>query len=243
MKLTQLVEEKDLEDKSDSLPKENKSDKTRVVILNASLNKESSKSNTWHLADYLIKEMKKIDKNVDAEICMLSQLKLEVGLAEKVDVKDDGSKLYKLIKDADVVIMATPVWWGQPSSLVQRVIERMDGFDEVYIHEGQSQIYGKVFGVLVTGSDDGGQQCISRLLHWSSFLGFTNPPENSAFWVGEIGIGGTYKNALKNKTTTYAVRQMAANILGFAKIFKTTDVKIGVLGKREYSADLNDIIK
>ena len=106
---------------------------------------------------------------------------------------DDGKRVYQLIRESDVVIMATPIWWGQPSSLIQRLIERMDGFDESYINSGVNELYKKVFGVIVTGSDDGAQSCVQRLCGFATEFGFTIPPESYAFWVGEYGIGGGQK--------------------------------------------------
>ena len=70
----------------------------------------------------------------------LSDVKLPVGLGFRESEDDDWPDIVKKIKAADILLFSTPIWWGGRSSLMQRVIERMDALDEEYIASGRSAI-------------------------------------------------------------------------------------------------------
>jgi len=80
------------------------------------------------------------------------------------------------IKAADIVLFCTPIWWGGRSSLMQRVIERLDALDEEYSASGRSAIKGKVAGIVITGSEDGALSVMGSIMMVLSFMGFTLPP-------------------------------------------------------------------
>jgi multimeric flavodoxin WrbA len=50
----------------------------------------------------------------------------------------------------DIVVFATPVWWGIQSSLIQRVIERLDEIHDEIMESGKSKLTNKVAGIIVT---------------------------------------------------------------------------------------------
>jgi len=88
---------------------------------------------------------------------------------------DDFSGLYRdLIEPADIMVLATPIWLGDQSSVTRLVIERLYGWSGELNHAGQWSYYGKVGGVLVTGNEDGGKHCATQMLALSH-IGFTIP--------------------------------------------------------------------
>ncbi len=101
--------------------------------------------------------------------------------------------LYReLIEPADIVVLATPIWLGDQSSMTRLVIERLYGWSGDLNGAGQWSYYGKVGGVLVTGNEDGGKHCAAQMLCALSHIGFTIPPQADAYWVGEAGPGPSY---------------------------------------------------
>src|SRR5262245_823368 len=104
----------------------------RVLVLNASLKKSPNPSNTDELARLVLDRMAS-HARVESEVVRLADRNLPVGLGFKESDDDEWPGLVAKIKAADIVIFATPVWWGQRSSLMQRVIERLDSLDEEYI--------------------------------------------------------------------------------------------------------------
>jgi multimeric flavodoxin WrbA len=84
---------------------------------------------------------------------MLFGLQLQPGVYTRVD-SDDWPVLYEKIIAADIIIFATPLWWGIQSSLIQRVIERLDEMHDEIMESGKSELINKVAGIIVTEDSD-----------------------------------------------------------------------------------------
>ncbi|TAK04792.1 hypothetical protein EPO33_02225 [Patescibacteria group bacterium] len=136
------------------------------------------------------------------------------------DMDDDWKDVNGDILDADIVVFATPIWWGQPSSLIQKAIERMDQLDNEYMMTGTSRLFGKVGGMVVTGHEDGVQHVIGTLANALIWYGFTLPPECAAYWVGEAGppMDKDAEKRRKNTATDMMVGTMAHNLHQLAKL-------------------------
>jgi len=96
-----------------------------VLALNASLKHDPHLSNTGELAELVLNEIRALAP-VDATVVRLSDATLPVGLRFQEAKDDDWPGLVTRIKAADIVLFCTPIWWGGRSSLMQRVIERLD---------------------------------------------------------------------------------------------------------------------
>ena len=79
------------------------------------------------------------------------------------------------ILDSDIIIFATPIWWGIQSSLIQRVIERLDELHDEIMETGKSRLTNKVAGIIVTGDSDGAEHIIGNLTNFFIALGLTIP--------------------------------------------------------------------
>ncbi len=121
-----------------------------VLVLNASLKHGPDLSNTEEVANMIIKHMKEHGE-VESETIRLSDKNIPVGLKLKESEDDEWPTIADKMKKADIILFATPIWWGQRSSLMQRIIERMDAFDEGEAG-GREALLNKVAGVVVTGS-------------------------------------------------------------------------------------------
>ena len=109
----------------------------RVLVLNGSLKHEPDVSNTHEVAEEVLKNMG-TSCQVHTEVIRLADQKIPVGLGFRESDDDDWPAIVGELKKADVVIFATPIWWGGRSSLMQRVIERLDALDEEYHASGRS---------------------------------------------------------------------------------------------------------
>src|SRR6185369_3980238 len=109
-----------------------------VLVLNASLKHGDDKepSNTEEVVQQVLAHME--GEEIKSEIVRLADKNIPVGLGFKESDDDDWPAIPEKIVAADIVIFATPIWWGQRSSLMQRVIERMDAFDEDAHHGGRA---------------------------------------------------------------------------------------------------------
>ena len=192
-----------------------------VLALNGSLKHELTLSNTGELASLVLDEMRALAP-IDAQVVRLSDATLPVGLGFREAAQDDWPDLVTEIKTADVVLFCTPIWWGGRSSLMQRVIERLDALDEEYSATGRSAIKGKVAGIVITGSEDGALSVMGSIMMVLSFMGFTLPPECTAYWVGEVGqpTSEDRDKRLRNMATMHMAKGLAQNLVYYARLLK-----------------------
>jgi multimeric flavodoxin WrbA len=192
-----------------------------VLALNASLKHEPALSNTGELADLVLDEIHALAA-INADVVRLSDATLPVGLGFREAAEDDWPDLVARIKAADIVLFCTPIWWGGRSSLMQRLIERLDALDEEYSATGRSAIKGKVAGIVITGSEDGALSVMGSIMMVLSFMGFTLPPECTAYWVGEVGqpTSQDREKRLRNMATMHMAKGLAQNLVFHARLLK-----------------------
>lgn len=138
--------------------------------------------------------------------------------------KDDWPELSKRILAADILIIGTPIWLGERSSVCSRVIERLYALSGHTNEKGQYLYYGKVGGCIVTGNEDGVKHCSMTVLYALQHLGYTIPPQADAGWIGKIGPGPSYldedsggpESNFTNRNTTF----MTYNLLHLAWLLK-----------------------
>jgi multimeric flavodoxin WrbA len=104
---------------------------------------------------------------------------------------DDWPELYERVQAADVLVLGSPIWLGEKSSVCTRVIERLYACSSLLNEEGQYAYYGKVGGCLITGNEDGIKHCSMSVLYSLQHLGYTIPPQADAGWIGEAGLSGS----------------------------------------------------
>jgi multimeric flavodoxin WrbA len=134
---------------------------------------------------------------------------------------DDWPALRQRVIDADILIMATPIWLGQPSSVAKRVMERMDAFLGETDAKGRMPSYGKVGIVVVVGNEDGAHHCAAELIQAMTEVGFTCPPGGVTYWVGEAQGDKVYKDlATTPKVVADTTAMLAANTAHLARLLK-----------------------
>src|SRR5205807_9759962 len=106
--------------------------------------------------------------------------------------EDDWPAIYERVMAADILVLLTPIWLGEKSSVCTRVIERLYGDSHLLNDAGQWAYYGRVGGCIVTGNEDGAKHCAMNILYSLAHLGFTVPPPADSCWLGEAGPGTSY---------------------------------------------------
>ena len=138
--------------------------------------------------------------------------------------KDDWPGIYEKVKAADILVITTPIWLGEKSSICTKTIERLYANSGDLNEHGQYAYYGKVGGCLVTGNEDGAKHCSMNILYSLQHLGYTIPPQADAGWLGEAGPGPSYldpgsggpENDFTNRNTTF----MTWNLMHLARLLK-----------------------
>ena len=97
--------------------------------------------------------------------------------------RDDWPALQQQIMAADILVLGTPIWLGEKSSVCQQVIERLYGYSGKTNEAGQYAYYGRAGGCLVTGNEDGAKHASMGVLYALQHIGFVIPPQADAAWV------------------------------------------------------------
>ncbi|MFG2111689.1 flavodoxin family protein [Streptomyces sp. NPDC048718] len=132
--------------------------------------------------------------------------------------------LYERVLSADILVLCGPIWLGDNSSVMKRVIERLYACSGILNEEGQYAYYGRVAGCLITGNEDGVKHCAMNVLYSLQHLGYAIPPQADAGWIGEAGPGPSYldagsggpENDFTNRNTSF----MAWNLMHLGALLK-----------------------
>jgi multimeric flavodoxin WrbA len=198
--------------------------KLKAVILNCSLKDSSETSNTSALTCEVVKIFNQHD--VDTKEIRLADYSIAYGISDDMGENDDWPKIFEEIKQAEILIIGTPVWLGEKSSIASLAIERLYGGSGLTNDKGQYLYYNKVGGVVVTGNEDGAKDASRSILYGLSHIGFTIPPNVDTYWVGEAGPGPSFIEAEgnKNEFTMQHVKIMSYNLMHFAKMLKENPI-------------------
>jgi multimeric flavodoxin WrbA len=137
--------------------------------------------------------------------------------------RDEWPALAEQVLAADILVIGTPIWLGDKSSVCTRVIERLYALSGETNDAGQYLYYGRTAGCLVTGNEDGIKHCAMNILYSLQHLGYTIPPQADAGWIGEAGPGPSYgddgagyDNDFTNRNTAF----MTHNLLHVARVLR-----------------------
>lgn len=138
---------------------------------------------------------------------------------------DEWPEIFNKVMEAEILVVSTPIWLGEKSSLATKVMERLYASSGETNDKGQWIYYNKVGGTIITGNEDGGKACARSILYGLQHIGFTIPPNADVYWVGEGGPGPSYIEAgQSNEWTQRNTRIMAHNLFHFANMFAKTPI-------------------
>ncbi len=176
----------------------------KAIILQGSLKKEAQ-SNTQVLSEFFSDKL--AERDIDCEIVRLVERAILPGTYADMGDRDEWPDILAKIIAADIVIFATPIWWSNHSSEIQRVIERLDAVHDQILAGEKSPLEGKVGGVLITGDSDGAQKIIGSVANFFNAIGLSLPPyaSLSVLWEGqEKGADTTREELLQKYEQDYA---------------------------------------
>jgi multimeric flavodoxin WrbA len=144
-----------------------------ATILLGSL-KKTGLSHTETLCGFLSERMRRAD--IECEIVKLVDYDIPPGTYANMGAGDQWPEILQKLLASDMVIFATPIWWSNQSSLIQRVIERLDEQHDHLMAGKASGFEGKVGGIVITGDSDGAQQIIGHICNFFNAIGVLVPP-------------------------------------------------------------------
>jgi multimeric flavodoxin WrbA len=196
----------------------------RALFVNCTLKRSPELSHTQGLADVSIEIMRR--QGVTVETVRAVDRDISTGvwpdMTEHGWAVDEWPAIFEQVKAAHILVLCTPIWLGEKSSVCTKVIERLYGNSHLLNAEGQYAYYGRVGGCLVTGNEDGVKHCSMNVLYSLQHLGYVIPPQADAGWIGEAGPGPSYldpgsggpENDFTNRNTTF----MTWNLLHLARM-------------------------
>ena len=123
--------------------------------------------------------------------------------------------------DADILIISTPTWMGQQSSVCQRVLERLDAELSETGDNGQPVVSGKVAIAAVVGNEDGAHHISAVLFQGLNDVGFTIPAQGVTYWNGEAMHGTDFKDLDQTPDGTASTTvTAAANAAHLARLLR-----------------------
>lgn len=94
----------------------------------------------------------------------------------QMDSTDQLDRVYEaMVHWADVVMVATPIRWGSPSSLYYKMAERLNCVQNQTTIRNRVLIRNKVASFIVTGGQDNVQGVVGQMLTFFGELGFVFP--------------------------------------------------------------------
>lgn len=199
-----------------------------ALFLNCTLKRSPDLSHTQGLIDISSAIMEKNGLTVEA----LRPVDFDIAYGVYPDMTtqgwdiDDWPKIYEKVKQAHILVITSPIWLGEKSSVCTKVIERLYASSGDLNEHGQYAYYGRVGGCLITGNEDGAKHCSMNILYSLQHLGYVIPPQADAGWLGEAGPGPSYldpdsggpENEFTNRNTTF----MTWNLMHLARMIKDT---------------------
>jgi multimeric flavodoxin WrbA len=198
----------------------------RAVFINCTLKRSPEVSHTQGLIDI----SRSIMEGHGVETTVVRAIDHDIAVGVWPDMTEHGWErdawpgLFEMVMAADILVLGSPIWLGEKSSVCTHVIERLYGNSHLLNDAGQYAYYGKVGGCLITGNEDGIKHCAMNILYSLQHLGYVIPPQADAGWIGEAGPGPSYldpgsggpENDFTNRNTTF----MTWNLMHVAKMLR-----------------------
>ena len=148
----------------------------KALAFNCSLKSSSSgeTSSTEVLLSQLISQLHRND--VETEVVRAVDHDIKPGTDHDMGKGDAWPAIRAKLLAADVIVIATPIWLGQPSSVAKRILERIDAFIEELDEKNRMPTFGKVGLVAVVGNEDGAHHVAAEIYQAMNDLGFSLAP-------------------------------------------------------------------
>ena len=182
-----------------------------------SLKPSPAASSTQLIASQVLEQLAQHD--VSGELVRVVDHDVLPGVEKDMGDGDAWPALRDKVLAADVLVLATPTWMGQASSVCMRVLERLDAELSELDEQGRPSVFGKVAVVAVVGNEDGAHHIASQLFQALNDVGFSIPAQGSTYWNGEAMHGTDYQDLEQTPEATAGTNAtVAANAAHLARL-------------------------
>jgi len=193
----------------------------RALVLNCTLKPSPAESSSELLATELIAAL--AENDVSSELIRVVDHDVKFGVNTDEGNGDAWPDIRSKMLAADLLVIATPIWMGQPSSVCKMVLERLDAELSETDDQGRLLTFGKVAAVATVGNEDGAHHVSAEVFQALCDVGFTLPPSASTYWVGEAMQGTDYKDKdPRPEKTAQTTSDIARNAAHLARLLKAS---------------------
>jgi multimeric flavodoxin WrbA len=193
----------------------------KAVAFNCTLKQGDAPSSTELLLTQIMDAL--APYGVEGKIVRVVDHDIKPGVSSDEGPGDAWPALRKRVLDAQIFILGTPIWLGQPSSVCKRVLERMDAFLSETDDAGRMVSYGRVACVAVVGNEDGAHHVTAELYQALADVGFTVPANAVSYWVGRAMQKTDYKDLDETpEEVATATAMLASNVVHIAKLLASS---------------------
>jgi multimeric flavodoxin WrbA len=190
-----------------------------VVALSCTLKASPADSSTDVLCQQILDALGEHD--VEGTLIRVVDHDVRPGVSSDEGAGDAWPAIRAEVLDADILVLGTPIWMGQPSSVCKRVLERMDAFISETDDGGRMVSYDSVAVVATVGNEDGAHHVAAETYQALSDVGFTIPPNGQAYWVGEAMGSTDYKDLDEApEKVTRTITDVARNAAHLARLLQ-----------------------
>lgn len=191
----------------------------RALALVCTLTPSPGDSSSDLLAQHVMDQL--AANGVKGETVRVVDREVKPGVTVDMGRGDEWPVIRSLLLQADILLIATPIWLGHPSSVAQRVLERLDGELSETDDNGLPHMYNKVATVAVVGNEDGAHKVSADLFQALDDIGFTIPAGGVTYWVGEAMQGTDFKDLDEvPDTVAQTTKQLAGNAVHLARLLR-----------------------
>ena len=159
----------------------------RALILNCTLKSSPETSNTEALLDVVAEALR--GHGIDVDVVRIVDHDVKPGVTNDEGDGDEWPAILSFVRNSEILVIATPTWLGQPSSVAKRVLERMDALISETNDDGLPFAYNRVGGIVVTGNEDGAHHVIAEVAQSLIDIGYTVPGQGWTYWNKGPGPG------------------------------------------------------
>lgn len=190
-----------------------------ALVLNCTLKPAPTASSSEVLGHELLDAL--ADHDVTGSMVRVVDERVRFGVQVDEGDGDGWPAIRQKMLAADILVLATPIWMGQPSAICKMVLERLDAELAETDDEGRMLTYGKVAGLAVVGNEDGAHHVSAEVYQALNDVGFTIPANGVTYWVGEAMEATDYKDKdPRPEKTQQTTKTLAANAAHLARLLK-----------------------
>ncbi len=191
----------------------------RALALNCTLSPSPADSSTDRLLGEVLDAL--AGHGVEHESVRVVDHDVRPGVELDMGEGDAWPAIREKVMAADILVLGTPTWMGQQSSVCQRVLERLDAELSETDDEGRLLTFGKVALAVVVGNEDGAHHISAILFQSLNDVGFSLAAQAVTYWNGEAMHTTDYKDLTTPRdATTSATATAAANAAHLAGLLR-----------------------